>query len=83
MKAESDEKIRKLSTEADEKIDQYNLELQSVKDRENDLLRRVQKLTVTENELRDKVKKNFLDFSHQQFFLIHSTFSRKIIGTFK
>lgn len=55
MKDENEEKIRNLSIDAENKLKIRDNELQTVQDRENDFLRRIQQLTITENELRDKV----------------------------
>ena len=46
MKRANEAKLQKLSNDFEEKL----------KLRENDLMQRIQRLTVTENELRDKVK---------------------------
>jgi len=56
MKLANEEKIRKLSKDAEEKLNLRDQELNNIKDHENDLMKRIQRLTVTENELRDKVK---------------------------
>lgn len=56
MKIANEEKIRKLSKDAEEKLNLRDQELNNIKDHENDLMQRIQRLTVTENELRDKVK---------------------------
>ena len=56
MKIANEDKIRKLSKDAEEKLNLRDQELNNIKDHENDLMQRIQRLTVTENELRDKVK---------------------------
>ena len=55
MKRANEEKIRKLSKDVEQKLNLRDQELNNIKDRENDLMKRIQRLTVTENELRDKV----------------------------
>jgi hypothetical protein len=56
MQTENANKLGKLAAEAEEKLKIRENDLQSAKDRENDLLRRIQQLAVTEDELRDKVR---------------------------
>lgn len=56
MKLANEEKLRKLSKDVEEKLNLRDQELNNIKDRENDLMKRIQRLTATENELRDKVK---------------------------
>jgi hypothetical protein len=56
LRDENLEKIKKLTEENEIKLNVRDQELQSAKDRENDLLKRIQQLSITEDELREKVK---------------------------
>lgn len=61
----AEKKLQILMHEADIKISARDLEVQAAKERENDLLTRIQALTVTENELRDKVHSSEMEFSEK------------------
>lgn len=63
--AAADEKLRIFMRSADEKIATRDEELVSAKERENDLLKRIQELTLTEHELREKVHSSELEFSEK------------------
>lgn len=63
--AEAEEKLRVLLKETDIKISARDAEAQAAKDREADLLARIQALTVTENELREKVHTSEMEFSEK------------------
>ncbi|KAG5675802.1 hypothetical protein PVAND_005676 [Polypedilum vanderplanki] len=65
IKAENELKIKNLALEAEKSIKSRDEELQSAKNRENDLLKRIQQLTITEDELRDKVHSSELEFSEK------------------
>lgn len=61
----ADGKLRETMREAEEKVWARDLELQAAKDRENDLLKRIQALTLTEDELREKVHTSEMEFSEK------------------
>lgn len=63
--AEAEEKLRTLLKETDIKISARDADVQAAKDREADLLTRIQALTVTENELREKVHTSEMEFSEK------------------
>ncbi|CRL02756.1 CLUMA_CG015774, isoform A [Clunio marinus] len=50
---------------ADEKLSIREAELQSTKEREESLLKRIQTMTITEDELREKVHKSEMEFSEK------------------
>ena len=59
------EKLRSVMKAAEEKISTRDAELQAAKNCENDLLQRIQALTLTEDELREKVHSSELEFSEK------------------
>ena len=59
------EKLRGVMKAAEEKVSTRDAELQAAKNRENDLLKRIQVLTLTEDELREKVHSSELEFSEK------------------
>jgi hypothetical protein len=61
----ADDKLRDAMKEAAEKLQARDAELQAAKDRENDLLKRIQALTLTEDELREKVHTSEMEFSEK------------------
>lgn len=61
----AEEKLRILMREAELKISARDTELVSAKERENDLLKRIQALTMTENQLREKVHTSEIEFSEK------------------
>lgn len=61
----ADEKLREFIRESDEKFRVKDVELQAAKDHENDLLKRIQALTLTEDELREKVHTSEMEFSEK------------------
>lgn len=63
--AEAEEKLRVLLRETDIKISSREAEVQTAKDLELDLLTRIQALTVTENELREKTHSSEVEFSEK------------------
>lgn len=65
VRDEADEKLQNQIREAEEKFSQQNADLQVAKDHEVDLMKRIQALTVTENELRDKVHTSEIEFSEK------------------
>ncbi|CAG9797539.1 unnamed protein product [Chironomus riparius] len=74
MKRSNEEKIRKLSKDVEQKLNLRDQELNNIKDRENDLMKRIQRLTVTENELRDKVHSSELEYGEK---LQHATMKER------
>lgn len=62
---ELSEKLRVLMNEAEIKIAARDTELQESKNRENDLSMRIQSLTLTEHELREKVHTSEIEFSEK------------------
>lgn len=62
---EASEKLRVLMKEAEIKIAAREAEVQESKNRENDLSMRIQTLTLTEDELRDKVHTSEIEFSEK------------------
>jgi predicted RNase H-like nuclease (RuvC/YqgF family) len=68
---ERDEADKKLQTQikvTEEKLSKQNADLQAAKEHENDLMQRIQALTVTENELREKVHTSEIEFSEKLHF---------------
>jgi hypothetical protein len=61
----ADDKLRESMMDAEEKIRARDSELLEAKDRENDLLKRIQALTMTEHELREKVHTSEMEFSEK------------------
>lgn len=61
----ADQKLQESMMEAEERVRVRETELQAAKDRENDLLKRIQALTVTEDELREKVHTSEMEFSEK------------------
>lgn len=61
----AEEKLRILMKEAELKIVARDTDLLSAKERENDLLKRIQELTMTEDELREKVHTSEIEFSEK------------------
>ena len=61
----AEEKLRILMKEAELKIVARDAEILSAKERENDLLKRIQALTITEDELREKVHTSEIEFSEK------------------
>jgi signal transduction histidine kinase len=57
--------LKKFSENFEQKLNEKEVELQVAKDRESDLLKRIQELTITENELRDKFHSSELEFSEK------------------
>lgn len=55
MQKLNDENISKISKDAEEKLSKRDQELDKIKERENDMLKMIQDLTITENKLREKV----------------------------
>ncbi|CRL07701.1 CLUMA_CG020656, isoform C [Clunio marinus] len=62
---EAEEKLRIFIRNSDEKLSLRDVELQAVIGRETSLLERLQSMTVTENELREKVHKSEIEFSEK------------------
>lgn len=58
-------KVKILMKETDLKMQSRDSELQLARERENDLLKRVQALSLTEDQLRDKVHTSELEFSEK------------------
>lgn len=58
-------KLQILIKETDLKLNFRDAEIQTAKEREDDLLKRVQALTLTEDELRDKVHSSEMEFSEK------------------
>lgn len=65
MQRDSDEKLRKMTDDAKSKLTEKERELESNRDRENDLIKRVQELSLIEDELRDKFHSSELEFSEK------------------
>lgn len=65
LQADNDDKLRKLTEEANGMLMEKESELQSVRDRESDLNKRVHGLTAIEDELRDKFHSSELEFSEK------------------
>lgn len=61
----SDEKLKKLAEEAQAKLIEKENEIQASRERENELIKRVQALTIVEDELRDKFHSSELEFSEK------------------
>lgn len=61
----ADQKLQESMARAEEKVRDRETELLAAKDRENDLLKRVQALTLTEDELREKVHTSEMEFSEK------------------
>lgn len=61
----ADEKLQVFINSAEEKIAIRDHELMAAKERENDLLKRIQALTMTEDELREKVHTSEMEFSEK------------------
>lgn len=61
----ADKKLQILMREADIKITARDLDVLAAKERESDLSKRIQALTVTENELREKVHSSEMEFSEK------------------
>lgn len=61
----AEEKLRILMKEAELKIVSRDAEILSAKERENNLLKRIQALTITEDELREKVHTSEIEFSEK------------------
>lgn len=65
MQAEGEEKLRKLTEQAEGKLMEKDNEIHVTRERENDLIKRVQDLTIIEDELRDKFHTSELEFSEK------------------
>lgn len=65
MKTANKENMRRVTEEAAEKLGKQENELQLGRDRENELIKRVQDLSLVENELRDKFHSSELEFSEK------------------
>lgn len=80
MKTAADENMRKMTEEANGKIKEKDNELEVVRERENDLTKRVKELTIVEDELRDKFHSSELEFSEklQQATMRERELSEKI-----
>jgi hypothetical protein len=65
IKAANEEDIRRVNEEATEKLSKQENELQLGRDRENELIKRVQELSLVEDELRDKFHSSELEFSEK------------------
>lgn len=61
----ADEKLQIFIRSSDEKLAVRDEELLASKERENDLIKRIQALTLTEDELRDKVHTSEMEFSEK------------------
>lgn len=61
----ADEKLRIFIKNADDKLSARDAELQAAMERDNDLLKRIQALTLTEDELREKVHRSEMEFSEK------------------
>lgn len=62
---QAEEKLRIFIRSAEEKLSVRDEDLIAAKERENDLVKRVQALTMTEDELRDKVHTSEIEFSEK------------------
>lgn len=62
---ESASKLQALMKEVDLKLNSRDADVQAAKERENDLVKRVQSLTLTEDQLREKVHTSELEFSEK------------------
>lgn len=65
VRDEADQKLQKQIREAEEKFLKQNADLQAVKEHEKDLMKRIQALSITENELREKVHTSEIEFSEK------------------
>ena len=65
MQQENEEKLCKLINEADTKLAEKDREIQLTRERENELVDRIQKIKCVENELRDKFHSSELEFSEK------------------
>lgn len=61
----ADEKLQLFITSSNEKMASRDQELMASKERENDLAKRIQALTVTEDQLREKVHTSEMEFSEK------------------
>lgn len=81
MKAETEEKISKMTEETNAKIESKQKELDVVRTNESELINRIQQLTIVEDELRDKFHSSELEFSEklQQATMREKELTEKIV----